>query len=146
MGETNFSGLKVLIVDDLSSVRKVLKKILAELGTTEIAEAVDGEEALKKLEAAPCDLIISDWEMPKINGVELVQKLRSEEKTNKLPFIMITAHGTKESVIKAVQAGVTNFIVKPFSAGILKSKISEALSSSFDLKKLVAKLPTDNPS
>jgi two-component system chemotaxis response regulator CheY len=146
MSDINFSNLNVLIVDDLGSVRKVLRKILAELGAKQVIEAVDGEEALQKITSGGYDLVISDWEMPKINGVDLIKKLRAEEKTSKLPFIMITAHGTKESVIAAVQAGVSNFIVKPFSAGILKSKISEALSSSFNLQNILSKLPTSQDS
>lgn len=144
MSDIDFSKLNVLIVDDLGSVRKVLKKILAELGAKQVEEAADGEEALNKISAGTCNLVISDWEMPKINGVDLVKKLRADGKTSKLPFIMITAHGTKESVIAAVQAGVSNFIVKPFSAGVLKSKISEALSASFNLQNILAKLPNSH--
>lgn len=120
---------KILIVDDLGSARKILRRLLHSLNYEDVVEAQNGEEALAKIDSQPFDLIISDWEMPKLNGIELLRGLRSNERHNKLPFIMITSINSKEAVVTAAGLKVSDFIAKPFNVTILADKITKALSS-----------------
>lgn len=123
-----FNKAKVLLVDDLPSLRKVVRKQLAELGITEVYEAGDGVEASELIKAHPVDLVISDWEMPRMNGIELLQLLRSKPEYENLGFIMITANSRKEAVIDAANSKVSGYISKPFNAKILEAKIIEILA------------------
>lgn len=120
--------MNVLVVDDLGSARKILKRLLAEIGTFSVDEASDGEEALLKLNNAQFDLVISDWEMPKMKGIELLEAIRRDQNLSKIPFIMITANRTREGVIKANNFGVSDYISKPFDSATLRAKIDGVLS------------------
>ncbi|MBX7144753.1 MAG: response regulator [Oligoflexia bacterium] len=119
---------RVLIADDLATVRKVLRKLLAEIGLSLVDEASDGEQALKKIQSEQFDLVICDWEMPRLTGIQLVQQLRALPQYAALPFILITAHNTKEAVIQAAEAGVSMYISKPFTVETLRQKIQASLA------------------
>ncbi len=124
------ADIKILIVDDMTTMRKIIKNMLSQIGFTNIAEADDGatawpmmENAMK--EGAPYEFIISDWNMPLMSGLDLLKKVRATPGLEKLPFLMITAEAEQGNVVIAVKAGVSNFIVKPFSAQVLKEKIEK---------------------
>lgn len=126
------SSAKILVVDDLGSARKIVRKILAELGYTNVEEACDGEEALRKIEMGDFSLIISDWEMPKLKGIELIKKLREREVYKTLPFIIVTSLNHKEHVMQAFEAGISDYIAKPFSSEILGPKLQKLLQTDAD--------------
>lgn len=121
--------MKILIVDDSSTMRRIIGNVITQLGFTKdnFDEAEDGVKAWKLLTEAHYDVILTDWNMPNMNGLELVQKVRSEGTHQKTPIIMITTEGGKSEVITALKAGVNNYIVKPFSAEILKEKLDGVL-------------------
>lgn len=117
----------VLVVDDFSTMRKIIKNSLQSMGFTKIIEAQDGVDALEKLQNEEVCLIVSDWNMPRMSGIELLKKVKSEEKLSKIPFIMVTAEGQKECVIEAIKSGVNNYVVKPFTTEVLEQKIQQIL-------------------
>ncbi|MFH1058707.1 MAG: chemotaxis response regulator CheY [Pseudomonadota bacterium] len=117
--------MKVLVVDDFSTMRRIVKNILRQLGFENIVEADDGETAMRKLESERIDFVISDWNMPKMSGLELLKWVRSHEEFKDLPFLMVTAEAQKENVLEAVKAKVSNYIVKPFTAETLSEKIEK---------------------
>ncbi len=119
---------KVLVVDDMSTMRKIISKILKELEFTDISEAVDGEDAwMKALEAnPPFDLIISDWNMPNCSGLDFLKRVRAHDKLKKTPFLLVTAESEQQQVLEAVSSGVDQYIVKPFSKESLKQKLEIA--------------------
>ncbi len=117
--------MKVLVVDDFSTMRRIVKNILRQLGFENIVEADDGETAVSKLESERIDFIISDWNMPKMSGLELLKWVRSHDEFKDLPFLMVTAEAQKENVLEAVKAKVSNYIVKPFTAETLSEKIEK---------------------
>ncbi len=119
------SNKRVLLVDDLANVRRVMKRILKQIGFTKVTEADDGSTALAELEKREVDLIISDWNMPKVSGLELLKAVRSDESMKDTPFLMVTVEAQKDNVLEAVQAGVTNYIVKPFTAEDIKEKLEQ---------------------
>ncbi len=121
------TSIKVLVVDDFATMRRILKNILKQLGFTNIVEAEDGSTAWDILEGQSIDLIISDWNMPKMTGLELLKKVRASSKHSKMPFLMVTAEAQKQNVIEAVQAGVSNYVVKPFTAEGIYDKLSKIL-------------------
>ena len=114
----------ILVVDDYATMRRIVANLLKQLGFAHIEEAIDGTDALAKLRSAKeFGLVISDWNMEPMTGYELLKEVRSDERLQKLPFIMITAESKTENVIAAKKAGVNNYIVKPFNAQTLKGKI-----------------------
>lgn len=117
--------IKVLIVDDFATMRRIIKNVLKQIGFSNILEADDGTTALGVLKETKIDLIISDWNMPKMSGLDLLRKVRSENTTKNVPFVMVTAEAQKENVLQAVQAGVSNYIVKPFTADAVKEKLKQ---------------------
>ncbi|HIP47133.1 MAG TPA: response regulator [Campylobacterales bacterium] len=120
--------MKILVVDDSSTMRRIIKNTLGRLGHKDILEAEDGAVAwdvMKKNEGI--DILVTDWNMPVMNGLELVQKVRAEEKYNDLPIIMVTTEGGKTEVITALKAGVNNYIVKPFTPQVLQEKLEAVL-------------------
>ncbi|MAF94945.1 MAG: two-component system response regulator [Rhodospirillaceae bacterium] len=120
-------NLKVLIVDDYKTMLRILANLLRQLKFTNIEEAMDGSEALRRLRAENFGLVISDWNMEPMTGIELLREVRADEKLKHLPFIMITAESKSENVIAAKEAGVSNYIVKPFNAETLKRKMVSVL-------------------
>ncbi len=121
---------KILIIDDMSTMRKIIKNMLGKMGCTDLHEADDGAPAWQMIQDAheagqPYEFIVSDWNMPQMTGLDLLKNLRSDERFKTLPFLMITAEAEQANVIIAVKAGVSNFIVKPFSIVTLKEKIDK---------------------
>ncbi len=121
------TSIKVLIVDDFATMRRILKNILKQIGFKNILEADDGTTALDVLDKQPVDLIISDWNMPKMTGLELLKSVRANDRYKKTPFLMVTAEAQKQNVIEAVQAGVSNYVVKPFTAEAISEKLTKIL-------------------
>ncbi len=120
-------SIKVLIVDDFATMRRILKNILKQLGFKNLVEADDGTAAWEILESQEINLIISDWNMPKMTGLELLKKVRASADYSKIPFLMVTAEAQKQNVIEAVQAGVSNYVVKPFTAEAISDKLTKIL-------------------
>jgi two-component system chemotaxis response regulator CheY len=123
----NAATLKVLVVDDQFSVRQMTRMGLEKIGVRLIHEAENGQDALFKAMAQPLDLIISDYNMPEMDGIGLLRAVRGNQALRKLPFILITGRGDRELVVKAAQAGVNNYVVKPFDDKILRQKMEEVL-------------------
>lgn len=119
------TNMRVLIVDDFSTMRRIIKNILRQLGFNNIVEADDGTAAWDILSKDQIDFIISDWNMPQMTGIELLRKVRASEEFGDLPFLMVTAEAQQENIIEAVQAKVSNYIVKPFTAETLGQKINK---------------------
>jgi two-component system chemotaxis response regulator CheY len=117
--------MRVLVVDDFSTMRRIIKNILRQLGFTNIVEADDGSTAWETLNKDKIDFVISDWNMPKMPGIELLRKVRGSEEFAAMPFLMVTAEAQQENIIEAVQAKVSNYIVKPFTAETLGQKIDK---------------------
>jgi len=120
-------NMRILVVDDAQTMRRIIVNLLRQLGFTNMTEADDGTTAWDKLNSEHIDLIISDWNMPKMTGIDLLKKVRESETYKITPFIMVTAEGKRENVIAAVQAGVSNYIVKPFNAATLKEKMTKVI-------------------
>lgn len=122
-------NLKILIVDDFATMRKVIRNLLKQGGFENVAEAEDGAAALKLLKSQPVDFVISDWNMPNMSGLELLKAVRADEELKELPFLMVTAEALKDNVVAAVKAGVSNYIVKPFTAEVLNEKIEKIVKN-----------------
>lgn len=118
-------NMRVLVVDDFSTMRRIIKNILRQLGFTNIVEADDGTTAWDVLNKDKIEFIISDWNMPQMTGIDLLRKVRASEEFADLPFLMVTAEAQQENIIEAAQAKVSNYIVKPFTAEVLKQKIDK---------------------
>ena len=116
-------NIKILVVDDAPMIRRILKNLLKEMGFTNIEEAEDGMVALHKLRQQKFDFVITDWNMPNLTGIELVQEIRKDPNLKHLPVMMVTAEAKKENIILALKSGVNNYIVKPFTPENVKSKI-----------------------
>ena len=114
----------ILIVDDYQTMLRIIRNLLKQIGFNDVDEAKDGTEAFGKLKEKKYGLVISDWNMAPMTGFELLQKVRADAELSALPFIMITAEAKTENVVAAKQAGVNNYIVKPFNAETLRSKIN----------------------
>lgn len=117
--------MKVLVVDDFATMRKIVRNILKQIGFDNLVEAEDGQAALQVLKNETIGLVVTDWNMPNMTGLELLEKIRTDPQTAKLPVLMVTAEGLKENVVAAVKAGVNNYVVKPFTAEILQEKIEQ---------------------
>lgn len=119
--------MKFLIVDDSPTMRRIVVNALKTFGYESILEAEDGQDALAKLYTDPVDFVITDWNMPNMNGLELTKAIRAEATTQKIPILMVTTRGLKQDIIEALQAKVNNYVVKPFTPQILKEKIDSVL-------------------
>ena len=117
--------MRVLVVDDMQAMRKVVVKILNDLSINNIISACDGNEALSLLDSLPFDLIISDWNMPNVNGLELLKAVRADERFKHIPFMMLTAESQKEYLLEAIKAKVTSYLSKPFTPETFKKKLEE---------------------
>ena len=122
--------IKILVVDDFSTMRKVIKNLLKQAGFKNVAEAEDGVAALKVLKSQPVDFVISDWNMPNMTGLEFLKAVRADSELSGLPFLMVTAEALKDNIVLAVKAGVSNYVVKPFTAEVLNEKIEKILEKS----------------
>jgi len=121
-------NITILVVDDFESMRRIVKGTLKSIGLNNFIEAEDGVIALKKLEKEKVSLIISDWIMPNMDGLEFLKAVKGNEKYKHIPFIMVTAEGQKGNVLEAINAGVNNYIVKPFTPETLRAKIQKVLN------------------
>ena len=120
---------KVLVVDDYSTMRRIIRNLLAQIGFADVDEAPDGPTALRKLQAGGFTLVISDWNMEPMTGLQLLQEVRGSAQLKDLPFIMVTAESKTDNVVAAKAAGVSNYIIKPFNAETLKKKIESVLGA-----------------
>ncbi|MCL4536515.1 MAG: chemotaxis response regulator CheY [Nitrospirae bacterium] len=128
-------GIKVLVVDDFPTMRRIVKNLLKQIGFENIDEAEDGVQALNKLKSGNYGLVVSDWNMPAMEGIDLLRTIRQEaEPLKNIPFLMVTAEAEKEKVIEAIKAGVDNYIVKPFTAEVLKEKLEKIADKKTSLK------------
>ena len=121
--------MKFLVVDDSSTMRRIVTNTLRDLGHTDVTDAADGAEALDQLETVRPDFVVTDWNMPNMNGLELTQAIRSHPEFGELPILMITTRGVKEDVVAAMKARVNNYVVKPFTAQVLGEKIDAILKT-----------------
>lgn len=119
------SNMDILVVDDASTMRRIVRGLLRELSLKNIREAENGSDALEELRRKKADLVISDWNMPQMTGIELLRAIRSDTALKDVPVLMVTAEAKKENIMEAVQAGVNNYIVKPFSAETLQDKLNK---------------------
>ena len=116
---------KFLVVDDFSTMRRIVRNLLKELGYSNVDEAEDGQMALSKLRSEPFDFVISDWNMPVMDGLTMLQNIRSDPALSKMPVLMVTAEAKKENIIAAAQAGANGYVVKPFTAATLDEKLAK---------------------
>ncbi len=121
--------MPILIVDDYKTMLRIIRNLLKQLGFENVDDAGDGSQALQKLREKPYGLVISDWNMEPMTGLQLLREVRSDKKLAAVPFIMITAESKTENVVAAKEAGVNNYIVKPFNAATLKSKLVSVLGN-----------------
>lgn len=119
--------MKILVVDDYATMRRIVRNLLSQIGFTDVEEAGDGVSALQKLRESKFGLIISDWNMEPMTGLQLLKEIRADAKLAATPFIMVTAESKTENVVAAKEAGVNNYIVKPFNAATLKQKMESVL-------------------
>jgi two-component system, chemotaxis family, chemotaxis protein CheY len=119
---------KILVIDDFATMRRIIKNILKQLGYNDVDEADDGSTGLSKLKSAKFDFVITDWNMPNMSGLDLVKAIRSDDDLKTMPILMVTAEAMKENIIEAVKSGVNNYVVKPFTAEVMKEKMDKIFS------------------
>jgi len=117
--------LRFLVVDDFSTMRRIIRNLLKELGYTNVDEAEDGAMGLSKLKSEKYDFVVSDWNMPNMNGLDMLKAIRADDSLRHLPVLMVTAEAKKENIIAAAQAGASGYVVKPFTAATLDEKLSK---------------------
>lgn len=117
--------LSFLVVDDFSTMRRIVRNLLKELGFSKIDEAEDGVDALEKIRAGSIDFVVADWNMPNMDGLELLKTIRGDDALKHIPVLMVTAEAKKENIIAAAQAGASGYVVKPFTAAILEEKLNK---------------------
>jgi two-component system chemotaxis response regulator CheY len=120
---------KFLVVDDFSTMRRIVRNLLKELGFVNVQEAEDGVDALNKLRAEKFDFVVSDWNMPNMTGIELLRNIRADAGLKHLPVLMVTAEAKKENIIEAAQAGASGYVVKPFTAATLDEKLKKIFAN-----------------
>lgn len=118
-------NMKILIVDDFSTMRRIIKNLLRDLGFNNTSEADDGNTALPMLQSGNFDFLVTDWNMPGMQGIDLLRAVRGDPKLAKLPVLMVTAEAKRDQIVEAAQAGVNGYVVKPFTAVTLKEKIDK---------------------
>ena len=119
------ADLKILVVDDFSTMRRIIRNLLKELGFPNVTEAEDGVDALKKLQSGNFEFVVSDWNMPNMNGLDLLKSIRADSSLRQIPVLMVTAEAKKENIIEAAKAGANGYIVKPFTAATLDEKLNK---------------------
>lgn len=118
-------NMKILVVDDFSTMRRIIKNLLKDLGFTNVQEADDGNTALPMLLQGDFDFVVTDWNMPGMQGIDLLRNIRANDKLKNTPVLMVTAEAKKEQIVAAAQAGVNGYVVKPFTAATLKEKLEK---------------------
>ena len=117
--------MRILIVDDFSTMRRIVRNLLKQLGYDNVVEADDGTTALAKLQTEKIDFCVTDWNMPKMSGLDLLKEIRADEKLKDLPVLMVTAEALQENIVAAIKAGVNNYVVKPFDAATMAEKMEK---------------------
>jgi len=117
--------MKILVVDDFSTMRRIIKNLLKDLGFTNVQEADDGSTALPMLQQGDFDFVVTDWNMPGMQGIDLLRNIRADDNLKEIPVLMVTAEAKKEQIVAAAQAGVNGYVVKPFTAATLKEKLEK---------------------
>ncbi|WP_444677500.1 chemotaxis response regulator CheY [Halomonas sp. E19] len=118
-------NMSFLVVDDFPTMRRIVRSLLKELGYTNVEEAEDGQEALNKLRSGSFEFVVSDWNMPNLDGLEMLKQIRADAALKDLPVLMVTAEAKKENIIAAAQAGASGYVVKPFTAATLEEKLNK---------------------
>lgn len=118
-------NMSILVVDDFPTMRRIVRSLLKELGFTNVEEAEDGQDALNKLRAGSFQFVVSDWNMPNLDGLEMLKQIRADAELKDLPVLMVTAEAKKENIIAAAQAGASGYVVKPFTAATLEEKLNK---------------------
>ncbi|MDI5935190.1 chemotaxis response regulator CheY [Halomonas sp. M4R5S39] len=118
-------NMSILVVDDFPTMRRIVRSLLKELGFTNVEEAEDGQDALAKLKAGGFEFVVSDWNMPNLDGLEMLKQIRADDGLKHLPVLMVTAEAKKENIIAAAQAGASGYVVKPFTAATLEEKLNK---------------------
>jgi two-component system chemotaxis response regulator CheY len=118
-------NLKILVVDDFPTMRRIVRNLLKELGFENVDEAEDGQMALEKLRTGGFQFVVSDWNMPNLDGLSMLQQIRADANLAKLPVLMVTAEAKKENIVAAAQAGANGYVVKPFTAATLEEKLNK---------------------
>ncbi|MDT8398928.1 MAG: chemotaxis response regulator CheY [Pseudomonadales bacterium] len=118
-------SMNILVVDDFPTMRRIVRSLLRELGFANVEEAEDGQDALSKLKSGGFELVISDWNMPNLDGLEMLKQIRGADNLKHLPVLMVTAEAKKENIIAAAQAGANGYVVKPFTAVVLEEKLNK---------------------
>ncbi|MDQ1213506.1 chemotaxis response regulator CheY [Pantoea anthophila] len=118
-------NLRFLVVDDFATMRRIVRNLLKDLGFDNVEEAEDGQDALNKMQESPVDFVISDWNMPNLDGLQLLTQIRNTPAWSTMPVLMVTAEAKKENIIAAAQAGASGYVVKPFTAAILEEKLNK---------------------
>lgn len=118
-------SMKVLVVDDMVTMRRIVKNVLKQLGFSNIDEAENGQDGLQKLKAGKYDFVVSDWNMPVMTGIDMLRAIRADEQLKAIPVLMVTAEAQQKNLVEAVQAGVSNYIVKPFTAETMQEKLAK---------------------
>jgi len=121
------TNMKFLVVDDFSTMRRIIRNLLKELGYTNVDEAEDGVTGLAKLRGGGFEFVVSDWNMPNMTGIDMLRAIRADDQLKHLPVLMVTAEAKKENIIEAAQAGASGYVVKPFTAATLEEKINKIL-------------------
>lgn len=120
--------MKVLVVDDFATMRRIIKGVLRQIGLKNFREAEDGKEALQLMKSEKFDLVLCDWNMPGMPGIELLKLVRADDELKDTPFVMVTAEAQKENILEAVKSGVSNYIVKPFTANAVEEKLKKVFA------------------
>ena len=120
--------MRFLVVDDSTTMRRIIINTLNKLGYTEVVEAGNGREGIDRVNEGPVDLVITDWNMPEMNGIEFIRALRAMDGKQHLPVLMVTTNAAKDDIVEALRAGVTNYVVKPFTSDTIKEKIDAVLT------------------
>jgi two-component system chemotaxis response regulator CheY len=118
-------NMKILVVDDMATMRRIVKNVLKQLGFPNTEEAENGQDALQKLRADTYGLVVSDWNMPVMSGIDLLRAIRADDALKTIPVLMVTAEAQQANLVEAVQAGVSNYIVKPFTAETMQDKLNK---------------------
>lgn len=118
-------NMSILVVDDFPTMRRIVRSLLKELGYTNVEEAEDGQDALSKLRIGGFEFVVSDWNMPNLDGLEMLKQIRADDALKALPVLMVTAEAKKENIIAAAQAGANGYVVKPFTAATLEEKLNK---------------------
>lgn len=118
-------SMKILIVDDMVTMRRIVKNVLKQLGFSNIDEAENGQDGLQKLKSSKYDFVVSDWNMPVMTGIDMLRAIRADEQLKAIPVLMVTAEAQQKNLVEVVQAGVSNYIVKPFTAETMQEKLAK---------------------